>query len=310
MSRHTTEHAVDRFEHAVQLYDDDLVLIGSMQQFLSAGLSAGDACVVIATPEHTAALLEALEASGLDMASLSAEGCFVTLDAGQTLKTFLVAGLVDPQLFTATFGAVLERAAGRGRRVRAVGELVALLWADGNVTAALEVESLWNALGSDYDTSLLCAYPVESFSDPAFAAPFRQMCAKHTQVVPAASEGSLTLPFELASGSQARAYLRERLPLMGCVHVLEDAVLLLSELVNNAVVHAGSGAEVRLRRSDDLLFVEVRDGGAGGVLRRDAQTHDLGGRGLALLDTVAAQWGADAAGAAGHRVWFQLDLSV
>ena len=308
MSRHTTEHAADQFEHAVQLYDDDLVLIGSMQQFLTAGLSAGDACVVIATPEHTAALLEA--PTGLDLASLSAEGCFVTLDARQTLETFLIDGLVEPQLFTATFGAVLERASGRGRRVRAVGEMVALLWADGNVAAALEVESLWNALRSGYDISLLCAYPVESFSDPAFAASFRQMCAKHTQVVPAASEGSLTLPSELTSGRQARAYLREMLPPMGCVHVLEDAVLLLSELVNNAVVHAGSGAEVRLRRSDDLLFVEVRDGGAGGVLRRDAQTHDLGGRGLALLDTVAAQWGADAAGTGGHRVWFQLDLSA
>lgn len=294
----------------MQLYDDDLVLIGSLQQFLSAGLSAGDACVVIATPDHTASLTEALEAAGFDMSSLSAEGRLVALDARQMIETFLVEGVVDPQLFAATFGALLERAAAGGSRVRAFGEMVALLWADGDVAAAVEVESLWNALGSTYSLSLLCAYPVESFSDPAFAAPFRQVCAKHTQVVPAASEGSVTLPFELTSGRQARAYLRRTLPLMGCLHVLEDAVLLLTELVNNAVLHAGSGAEVRLQRSGDLLFAEVRDGGTGGVLPRDAATHDLGGRGLALLDTVAVAWGADADGTTGHRVWFQLDLSV
>ena len=294
----------------MQLYDDDLVLIGSLQQFLSAGLSAGDACVVIATPDHSASLTEALEATGLDMAALSAEGRFVALDARQMIATFLVEGVVDSQLFTATFGAVLERAAAGGRRVRAFGEMVALLWVDDRVAAALEVESLWNALGATHPLSLLCAYPVESFNDPAFAAPFRQVCAKHTQVVPVVDSGSLTLPFELTSGRQARAYLRNKLPLMGCLHILEDAVLLLTELVNNAVVHAGSGAEVRLQRSGDLLLVEVRDSGAGGVLRRDAGTHELGGRGLALLDTVAVDWGAGEDGPAGHRVWFALDLSA
>ena len=294
----------------MQLYDDDSVLLGSLQQFLIAGLSVGDACVVIATPYHTASVIEGLQVAGFEVSDLMAEGRFVTLDACNMIDTFLVDGVVDPELFTATFGTVVERAASGGSGVRAFGEMVALLWADGHVAAALEVESLWNALGVTHPFSLLCAYPVDSFSDPAFAAPFRQVCAKHTQLVPAASSGSVTLPFELTSGREARTYLRNVLPNMGCLHVLEDAVLLLTELVNNAVVHAGSGAEVRLQRVGSLLSVQVRDGGAGGVLPRAAQTHDLGGRGLALLDTVAVAWGSDADAAAGHRVWFHLDLSA
>ena len=303
-----TDRAVGQLEHLVQLYDDDVFLVASLQQFLAAGLSAGEACVVIATASHRADVETALYDAGFDVAALVAEGQFASLDAKQTLDAFMIDGVPQPQLFFATLNAVLDRAG--GRMVRAFGEMVALLWAEDNVTGALELEQLWNELGTSRQFSLLCAYPVDAFSDPVFAVPFRQVCATHSRVLPAESQGSVTLPAELSSGSQARRYLRETLPPMGCLHVLEDAVLLLTELVNNAVIHANSGAEVQIRRTADSLYVEVTDKGAGGALRRDATTTEMGGRGLALLDCVARSWGTDTDGAWGHRVWFELDLTV
>lgn len=305
-----TDLPPDQLEHLVQLYDDDALLIGSLQQFLAAGLSAGEACVVIATPPHRAELETALTDGGFDVPALVAAGRYVALDAQQVVNTFLLDGTPEAQLFLSTLGRVVDRAAAGGRRVRAFGEMVALLWAEGSVPAALEVEALWNTLGETHAFSLLCAYPVASFADPAFAEPFRQVCATHTRLVPAADSGTMTLPAALSSGRQARAYLRRALPSMGCLHVLDDAALLLSEVVNNAVLHANSGVEVQLQRTADSLHVEVADRGAGGVLRRDAAHLDMGGRGVALLASVADAWGATADGASGHRVWFELDLRV
>ena len=71
----------------------------------------------------------------------------------------MVAGKPDPMLFETTIGSILEWAARGGRRVRVFGEMVAVLWAAGNVTGALALETLWNDMASNRQFFLLCAYP-------------------------------------------------------------------------------------------------------------------------------------------------------
>ncbi len=71
------------------------------------------------------------------------------------------------------------------RRVRIFGEMVALLWEQGNQTAALRLEALWNELRSTtHPFSLLCAYPMSLFVGPERAELFTQMCELHSQVIP------------------------------------------------------------------------------------------------------------------------------
>jgi anti-sigma regulatory factor (Ser/Thr protein kinase) len=94
---------------------------------------------------------------------------------------------------------------------------------------------------------------------------------------------------------------------------LRDVRLLVSELVTNAVRHAGLRAEDRIRlvvqHRDAVLHVEVHDPGSGFELRAPApDPARASGWGLYLVDELADRWGMDAgAGRAGTRIWFELD---
>ncbi len=73
---------------------------------------------------------------------------------------------------------------------------------------------------------------------------------------------------------------------------VDVAALVATELVTNAVVHAGTMIDLSLRIVPPLLHIAVRDGGAGQPeVRYDAAELVDGGRGLMLVETLAAQWG-------------------
>ena len=68
--------------------------------------------------------------------------------------------------------------------MRIYGEMVAVLWDQGNVAAAIELERLWNDLAIRHPFSLLCAYPTSAFHTDAGAEQFLQVCAQHSAVIP------------------------------------------------------------------------------------------------------------------------------
>ena len=89
---------------------------------------------------------------------------------------------------------------------------------------------------------------------------------------------------------------------------LTDTVtLLVSELVTNAVIHAGSEVEVMVRLTDTAARIEVTDASADSIAPRDAATDEDHGRGLALVGTLARRWGVRPATGGGKTVWFELD---
>ncbi|GHH83174.1 ATP-binding protein [Streptomyces sulfonofaciens] len=104
------------------------------------------------------------------------------------------------------------------------------------------------------------------------------------------------LPRTPRSAGRARALLRSQLAAWGIAgEPAETAELLLSELVTNAVRHAGTprGREiaVRLARYEGRLRVEVADADDRRPLPRTADLDDTGGRGLRLVHLLAERWG-------------------
>jgi hypothetical protein len=69
------------------------------------------------------------------------------------------------------------------RRVRAYGEMVALLWAEGNVNGAIQLEKLWNDMGKIRDFSLFCAYPQAAVAGYANSAPLAEVYTEHSHAV-------------------------------------------------------------------------------------------------------------------------------
>src|SRR5687768_15432322 len=131
---------------------------------------------------------------------------------------------------------------------------------------------------------------------------------------PANQAEEVVVERRLASEPQAAASARRALDLIGqrlSRTSLENAKLLVSELVTNAVRHgpARDGAEVLLRATvrPDALRVEVTDEGVGFVQPPASGLLAVGGWGLVLVERVADRWGIDEGGPT--RVWFELDRS-
>lgn len=163
--------------HHVQFYAKDAVMLDQVGRFLKAGLDAGEAGIVIGTPAHNQGLRERLGSS--------AQAC-TFLDAGQTMAGFLDGDGVDLARFEATVGESVRAATRRGNgRVRAFGEMVALLCAQGRPATAVELERVWNGLAGTVPLTLLCAYPMSAFPGKADRATLAEVCDEHTVIEPA-----------------------------------------------------------------------------------------------------------------------------
>lgn len=153
--------------HSVHIYENDGSLITRLCSIVATSLRLGDSTVIVATAEHRQQLVSALEEVGIDAKACAADGRYTALDAQELLSMFMRDGLPAPDLFRQTIGAVLldarRRAQGRNQGLIVFGEMVALLWLDGNKAAALELEELWNAAMRDVSFHLHCAYPREGF---------------------------------------------------------------------------------------------------------------------------------------------------
>ena len=189
-------HESDYRGHVVQFYFDDSYLLDALSRFIGTALGAGDSAVVIATQEHLDALAQRLKSRGFDLAKAARQGRYIGFEASETLSKFMVNGSPDPQRFRDLIAPALERASssaqGEKRRVVAFGEMVALLWAEGQVDAAIRLEQLWNDLARTHTFSLHCAYPIKAFDQQQHGAPFLNICSEHSGVIPGESYSALT----------------------------------------------------------------------------------------------------------------------
>lgn len=179
-------------EHCVQFYDDDDFLIAVVSEYMSEGFRSDMAALVIATAAHRAALERRWAAQGFDPAAALSSGQYVPLDAAETLSQFMRDGMPDARLFREIIGGRLAAVKKRYPRVRAFGEMVALLWQDGKHEAAIRLEELWNGLRRAETFALLCAYPMKAFGAAQQGEPFLRVCSTHTRVIPSESYAALT----------------------------------------------------------------------------------------------------------------------
>lgn len=181
-------------EHFVQFYEADGFLLNSLSGFIGAAITAGDGAVVVATEAHRGGLDELLSANGIDLASAKASGKYVALDATETLAKFMVDGSPDPARFNQVIGSVLASVSIGGAPVRAFGEMVALLWAEGNYNGAIRLEELWNDLQRSHTFSLFCAYPMNCLDRKQFTDSHAKVCTVHSRVIPAESYADIQNP--------------------------------------------------------------------------------------------------------------------
>ena len=167
--------------HAVRFYEDDNSLCRIVSGFIVEGLALDQPALIIATQPHIDVIVNNLAAATIDVDALKQKGDLLLLDARETLATFMVNGQPDPDFFKASASSALwtlDR--GRGKTIRAYGEMVDVLWKDGMSAAAIKLEMLWNRLANTHDFSLLCGYAMGNFYKDAT---IHDVCRHHTHTV-------------------------------------------------------------------------------------------------------------------------------
>jgi PAS domain S-box-containing protein len=254
-------------EHGVQFYDTDAFLMDSVSEYLAPALESGDGGIVIATDAHMKGIERRLAARGVNVASLVAQGRYLPLDAGQTLEKLLVNGAPDADRFNQVLGTMVAAMSQIGRRPRAFGEMVALLWSAGNQQAAIRLEELWNDLRKTHAFSLLCGYPMHDFADGAQAHAFEQVCACHSRVMP--TESYTALP-DAAERTRAIANLQQKAAVLETEiahrrqieQQLSEREQALRELLDNVAEqdHAKARLAAIVESSDDAIVSKTLDG--------------------------------------------------
>lgn len=246
--------------HTVQFYGEDISLLKELSCFIGAALMAGDAAVVIATKAHRDGLTQRLQSLGFDTAKAFEQARYVPLDAAETLEKFMLDGMPDAALFNEITGSILGQAAaaaeGKTSRIAAFGEMVALLWAEGNAEAALRLEELWNDLAQTYPFYLRCAYPMSGFNREDHGASFQKICGAHSHVFPVETYTAL---------------INEEQRLRTVTHLQQKAQALETEMAERKQV------EEALRRTQAELESLVE--------QRTAALRQLSSRLLRLQDT-------------------------
>jgi len=107
------------------------------------------------------------------------------------------------------------------------------------------------------------------------------------------------------SAGHARRFAAAALDGWDLAVLRESVVLLVSELVSNAVLHADTPVAVRLVESGPRLRVEVSDGSPASPRMRHFSLDSATGRGLQLVDSLASDWGVEPRDE-GKRVWFEV----
>lgn len=315
--------------HVVQFYDHDEELADRVAGYLRDVLDGGGAAIVIATAAHRQAIQDRLSEGGADLTAAAGRGDYVALDAAGTMAAFTTpAGRIDRDEFERVIGGLIASAGRDGRPVRVYGEMVALLWQDGLVNDAVQLEEMWNELGRRQSFSLLCSYPTASLAGGGHLEAFAEMCRLHDEVTggeSAPEPGSRLQPGATAAAGAtaapgaARAFALSRdapaaarhfavaaVRRLGAADLSDDTALVVTELAANAVRHAGSGFTLTLSCQPEVLRISVRDTrplppGPPAAALPPEPLHGLG-----AVDVLASRWGVEPLGHAGKSVWVEL----
>ncbi len=177
------ETHVPSVDHAVVLYGNDRrTLAQQVTTYISEGLAAGEAVVVLASDANATLFRRGLHHRRIDVGGAARENRYVSFDAHEMRAKFIRDGRLDFAAFISFMQPLLERLTAK-HTVRIYGEVVGLLWRDGQRGLAIELERAWDALRALVPFTLLCGYPIDIFSDEFNDESINGVMSAHTRLL-------------------------------------------------------------------------------------------------------------------------------
>ena len=176
-------------EHVLQIYEDDDSFLDVLTNFVGDGINSAESVIVIASQAHIDGLESRLRAHGINVSGLAESNAYLPVNAEEALSKFMVNGWPDEALFTEAITEIINKAKKANPRIRAFGEMVAILWAQGNSGATVNLEHLWNKFCENESFSLFCAYPKAGFTQDANDS-LLHICQSHSKMVTGTHSGA------------------------------------------------------------------------------------------------------------------------
>jgi|SRR5436190_7797812 len=146
--------------HIVYPYDDEEKAINAVALFAGSGLSKGESVVLIMADSRCEPIKERLIQAGFNLGAWLESGKLECVSAENMLEKLMPGGALDKRLVKETLGSIVTRAktCSLTGKVRVFGEMVSLLLAQNHVSAAEQLEELWNEIIATHSISLFCTY--------------------------------------------------------------------------------------------------------------------------------------------------------
>jgi hypothetical protein len=172
--------------HIVQLYQDDDFYGEAISHFAAEGLVRGESIILVATKPHWENISARLHGKGFDTAALFRQGQLTLLDAEATLPKFMVHNTPDGSIFKPLAKDTIERARAGGKypRVRWWGEMVNVLYVNGNPSGSNRLEQFFDEVAHEERIAIFCSFLMDKFDPAIYDEAFGHVCGTHSHVIP------------------------------------------------------------------------------------------------------------------------------
>jgi hypothetical protein len=176
--------------HIVQLYQDDAFYSEAIAHFTAEGLIRGESIILVATKSHWQLIDRQLRGKGFRPDELFRRGQLTLLDADDTLPKFMSERAPDGAIFKPLARSTIARARADGKfpRVRWWGEMVNVLYVDGNPRGSTQLEEFFDQVAHEENIAIFCSFLMDKFDPRIYEEAFGNVCRTHSHVIPAADE--------------------------------------------------------------------------------------------------------------------------
>jgi len=173
-------------DHIVQLYQDQEFLNRAVCRFAAGAIANGEGVILVPTAAHWEAFRPRLEAEGVDVKEAQSRGQLTVVDADELLPRFMRDTMPDAPVFLGLAGEVIAQARGQDRypKVRWWGEMVNVLWEQGNVTASMSLEDQFDNLARHHEIAIFCSFVMDNFNSEVHSRLLPRLGQNHSHLIP------------------------------------------------------------------------------------------------------------------------------
>jgi hypothetical protein len=173
-------------DHIVQLYQDQQFLNRAVCRFAAGAIDNGEGVILVPTAAHWEAFRPRLEAEGVDVKAAQARGQLTVVDADELLPRFMHDAMPDAPVFLGLAADVINgaRAEDRYPKVRWWGEMVNILWEQGNVAASMSLEDQFDGLAKQHEIAIFCSFVMDNFNSEVHSRLLPRLGKNHSHLIP------------------------------------------------------------------------------------------------------------------------------